>query len=283
MTDVALSRNGLRVLRGFFGLLVVFLYAPILILLIFSFNDATTVAFPLEGLTLRWYRAFFANRELMAALRTSAIVAAMSSAIAVALSILAAIVLVRKRFIGKAAVSGLLLSPLVIPYLILGISLLILFNAVGAPLSVLTITSGHVVISIPYSILVLIPRLQRISISLEEAARDLGASGPRTFRSVTFPLILPAVISAFLVAFTLSFDEVVVASFLAGDQVTFPVYLFSQLRFPTRLPQVIALAVVVMAASTVVVVGAEVGRRIAERRLAAELAAAGARGAAGTP
>ncbi|MEX1264546.1 MAG: ABC transporter permease [Actinomycetota bacterium] len=283
MTDVAISRRGLRVLKACFGLLLLFLYAPILIMAVFSFNDSITVTFPLSGFTLRWYREFLSNGELMVALRASAIVAATSSAIAVALGISAAVALVRKRFFGKGAVSGLLLAPLVIPYLILGISLLILFNAAAIPLSILTIATGHVVISVPYTVLVLVPRLERVSVSLEEAARDLGASGPRTFRSVTFPLILPAVISAFLVAFTLSFDEVVVASFLAGDQVTFPVYLYSQLRFPTRLPQVIALAVAVMAVSGFVVIGAEIGRRIADRRLATQLASAGTPETRGIP
>src|SRR5262249_23801890 len=131
----------------------------------------------------------------------------------------------------------------------------------------LTVVIGHVVISLPYTILVLMPRLQQIEISLEEAAFDLGASRLRTFRSITFPLILPAVVSAFLIAFTTSFDEYAIASFVVGTSVTFPIYLYSALRFPTQLPQVIAVAVVVMTLSLVVIVGAEVGRRIVERRL----------------
>jgi spermidine/putrescine transport system permease protein len=104
-------------------------------------------------------------------------------------------------------------------------------------------------------------------VSLEEAAYDLGASRLRTFRSITLPLILPAVVSAFLIAFTTSFDEYAVASFVIGTRVTFPIYLYSALRFPSQLPQVIAVAVVVMVLSLLVVVFAEIGRRIAERRL----------------
>jgi spermidine/putrescine transport system permease protein len=157
----------------------------------------------------------------------------------------------------------------VIPYVVFGISLLLLFHQVGIPRSILTVVIGHIVISLPYTILVLVPRLEQIDVSLQEAACDLGASRLRTFRSITLPLILPAVVSAFLIAFTTSFDEYAVASFVIGTRVTFPIYLYSALRFPSQLPQVIAVAVVVMVVSLLVVVGAELGRRIAERRLGA--------------
>jgi spermidine/putrescine transport system permease protein len=133
--------------------------------------------------------------------------------------------------------------------------------------SIYTVVIGHIVITLPYTILVLMPRLQQIDVSLEEAAYDLGASRFRAFRSITFPLLLPAVVSAYLIAFTTSFDEYAVASFVVGTQQTFPIYLYSALRFPNNLPQVIAVAVVVISVSLLVVVGAEIGRRIAERRL----------------
>ncbi|MBI3648460.1 MAG: ABC transporter permease [Actinobacteria bacterium] len=265
------SKNGLRALKVFYGLFVVFLYTPIVLLLLFSFNSGQTPVFPLKSFTLRWYRELLANHELLGALRTSAEVAAGSSAVAVSLGILAAIVLVRRRFFGKGAVSALLISPLVVPYVVFGISLLILFQALSIPLSIITVMIGHVVLSLPYTILVLVPRLERIDVALEEAAKDLGASGWRTFRSITLPLILPAIVSAFMIAFTLSFDEYAVASFVIGRQVTYPIYLFSQLRFPSRLPQVIAVAVLVMTASILVILGTEIGRRMAERKLGAEL------------
>jgi len=267
--DVALSRTGAWVLRIFFALVVLFLYAPIVILVIFSFNDSPLPSFPLSGFTFRWYHQFLVNGELRAALETSAIVAALSSVGAVLLGILASIALVRRRFRGKSPVSALLLSPLVIPYVVFGISLLLFFHAVGIPRTVLTVVIGHVVITLPYTILVLMPRLQQIDVSLEEAAYDLGASRLRTFRSITLPLLLPAVVSALLIAFTTSFDEYAVASFVVGSRLTFPIYLYSALRFPNQLPQVIAVAVVVITISLVVVVGAELGRRVAERRLGA--------------
>jgi spermidine/putrescine transport system permease protein len=267
--DVALSRNGARLLRVFFFLVVLFLYAPIAILLVFSFNDSAVPSFPLSGFTLHWYHQFLTNSDLKGALETSAIIAALSSLGAVVLGVLASVALTRRRFRGRAAVSALLLSPLVIPYVVFGISLLLLFHQLGVPRSLLTVVIGHIVISLPYTILVLVPRLDQIDVSLEEAAFDLGASRLRTFRSITLPLILPAVVSAFLIAFTTSFDEYAVASFVVGPRVTFPIYLYSALRFPSQLPQVIAVAVVVLVLSLMVVVGAEVGRRVAERRLGA--------------
>jgi len=268
--DVALSRPGKWVLRVFFGAVVAFLYAPIAILLIFSFNDSDVPTFPLSGFTLHWYRQFLGNGELHNALATSAIVASLSSLGAVVLGILASIALTRRRFRLKAGVSALLLSPLVIPYVVFGVSLLLLFHTLGVPRSILTVVIGHIVITLPYTILVLLPRLQQIDVSLEEAAFDLGASRLQTFRLITLPLILPAVVSAFLIAFTTSFDEYAVASFVVGSRTTFPIYLYSALRFPSQLPQVIAVAVVVIVISLTVVIAAEVGRRAFERRVAVE-------------
>jgi spermidine/putrescine transport system permease protein len=266
MTDVALSRSGAWILRAFFCFVVLFLYAPIVILLIFSFNDSAVPTFPLSGFTLHWYHEFLTNSDLRNALETSAIIAALSSVGAVVLGVLSSIALTRRRFRGKSAVSALLLSPLVIPYVVFGISLLLLFHQLGVPRSLLTVVIGHIVISLPYTILVLVPRLDQIDVSLEEAAFDLGASRLRTFRSITLPLILPAVVSAFLIAFTTSFDEYAVASFVVGSRVTFPIYLYAAVRFPSQLPQVIAVAVVVLIVSLTVVIAAEVGRRVAERR-----------------
>jgi spermidine/putrescine transport system permease protein len=268
--DVALSRTGAWILRAFFVLVVAFLYAPIVILLIFSFNNSNIPTFPLSGFTLHWYHEFLTNSDLIGALETSAIIAGLSSAGAVVLGILAATALVRHSFRAKGPVSAVLLSPLVIPYVVFGLALLLLFHTARVPLSLMTVVIGHIVISLPYTILVLMPRLQQIDVSLEEAAFDLGASRFRTFRSITFPLLLPAVVSAYLIAFTTSFDEYAVASFVVGSRVTFPIYLYSAIRFPNNLPQVIAVAVVVITVSLTVVIAAEIGRRVAERRLGAE-------------
>jgi spermidine/putrescine transport system permease protein len=273
MSDIAVSRNGRRVLNVWFAVLLVFLYVPLLLLLIFSFNDNNLPVFPLRGFTIQAYQDFASNPELRASVVTSAKIAALSSVVAVILGLVAAIALARRRVVGKSLVSALLLSPLVVPYIALAIGLLVFFNEASVPLGVSSLVMGHVVLSIPYTILILVPRLERLDVRLEEAARDLGAGTAQTFRLITFPLILPALVSAYLVAFVLSFDEIVVASFIAGDTTTFPLYLFSQLRFPTLLPQMLAVACVVMVVSALVLIGAEVARRVLERRLGADLAA----------
>ena len=273
MSDIAVSRNGRRVLNVWFAVLLVFLYVPLLLLLVFSFNDNNLPVFPLRGFTTQAYQDFASNPELRAAVVTSAKIAALSSVVAVVLGLVAAIALARRRVVGKSLVSALLLSPLVVPYIALAIGLLVFFNEASVPLGVSSLVMGHVVLSIPYTILILVPRLERLDVRLEEAARDLGAGTAQTFRLITFPLILPALVSAYLVAFVLSFDEIVVASFIAGDTTTFPLYLFSQLRFPTLLPQMLAVACVVMLVSALVLIGAEVARRVLERRLGADLAA----------
>lgn len=270
--NVAVSKRGGRTLWGFFALLVVFLYAPIVILIVFSFNDRTFVSFPWQGFTLRWYQTFVRNSALLFALRTSALIAIVTAIVTVVLAIPASVLLVRRRFFGKGLVSAVVLSPLVIPLVVFGIALLILFNTLGVPLSPATVAIGHIVIALPFAVLTLVPRLERIPVWLEEASRDLGATAMTAFRSITLPLLTPAIVSSFLISFVISFDEVVIASFIAGDEPTFPLYLFSQLRLPRRLPQVIAVAVVVMLISVVLVVTSEVWRRLADRRLERQIA-----------
>jgi spermidine/putrescine transport system permease protein len=275
--DAAASPGGRRGLVLFYALLVLFLYAPIAILMIFSFNDSRLVTFPLAGFTTEWYEQLIQNDELLEALEVSLVVAAISSVLAVALGVLASYVMVRRRFRGKAAVSGLLLSPLVIPYVVFGIALLILFRAVDDlliprfgvyfGLGIHAIVVGHVVVSLPYTILTIAPRLERLSANVEEAARDLGASPTSTFVRVTLPLLVPAIVSAYLIAFTLSFDEYAIASFVAGDVTTYPLFLYGQVRIRIGLPQMIAVSVIVLVGSMLLVAATEVWRRRAEARL----------------
>ena len=282
MTELATSRGTRRLLTAFFCFLVVFLYLPIVILAIFSFNDGGP-SFPLEGFTTEWYRRFLANPTLVISLQRSLAVAAVSSAIAVALGVLVSIALVRRRFRGKSAVSALVFSPLVVPYLVFGIALLVIFTVVDRFLTSTTgqfiglglhaVVIGHVVVTLPYTILTVLPLLEQLGVELDDAARDLGASPMQSFRRITLPLLLPALVSAFVIAFTLSFDEYAIASFLAGTQSTWPVYLFAQLRVPSQLPQVLAVSSVILVASVGVVIAAEVGRRLAERRVKGEVRA----------
>jgi spermidine/putrescine transport system permease protein len=280
--DVAASKGALRLFRGFFVLLVLFLYLPIGVLALFSFNEGDPT-FPLAGFTTHWYTDVLHNTVLLNALLRSLIVASISSVVAVGLGVLASFVLLRRRFAGKAAVSALLFSPLVIPYLVFGVSLLVIFSAVDKfltdnfgvyiGLGLHAVVIGHVVVSLPYTILTIMPLLERLSVSLDEAAKDLGAGPWETWRRVTLPLLFPAIVSAFLIAFTLSFDEFAIASFLAGTEATWPVFLFSSLRVPSQLPQLIAVSSVVFVASLILIGAAEVGRRVAERRYGAAFAA----------
>lgn len=284
MIEAAASRSALGLLRLFFIALVVFLYLPIAILAIFSFN-AGDVSFPLEGFTTQWYERFLSNPTLFHALKRSAIVALFSSTIAVTLGVLAAFVLVRRRFVGKPAASALFLSPLVVPYVVFGVSLLVLFTALDKILADTTgyvielglhsVVIGHVVVSLPYTILTIMPLLERLSISLEEAAQDLGAGPWERFRRVTLPLLAPALVSSFLIAFTLSFDEFAIASFLSGTQATWPVYLFAQLRVPSQLPQLVAVSSVIFFASLLLVLTAEIVRRITAKRYGEAFASRG--------
>jgi spermidine/putrescine transport system permease protein len=275
--DAAASPRGRRGLSAFYVVLVFFLYAPIAVLMIFSFNDSRLVTFPLAGFTTRWYELLLENEELIEALKVSAIVAAISSVCAVGLGIVASYAMVRRRFRGKAATSSLLLSPLVIPYVVFGIALLILFRAVDDfliprfgiyfGLGIHAIVIGHVVVSLPYTILTIAPRLERLSTNVEEAARDLGASPSSTFLRVTIPLLVPAIVSAYLIAFTLSFDEYAIASFIAGDVTTYPLFLYGQVRIRIGLPQMIAVSVIVLLLSMLLVAGTEMWRRRVESRL----------------
>jgi spermidine/putrescine transport system permease protein len=265
-------------LVAFYVLLVLFLYTPVAILMLFSFNDSRLVTFPLAGFTTRWYELLLENDELIDALKVSAIVATISSFCAVGLGILASYAMVRRRFRGKAAASSLLLSPLVIPYVVFGIALLILFRAVDdfliprfgiyLGLGIHAIVIGHVVVSLPYTLLTIAPRLERLTSNVEEAARDLGASPASTLKRVTIPLLVPAIVSAYLIAFTLSFDEYAIASFIAGDVTTYPLFLYGQVRIRIGLPQMIAVSVIVLLLSMLLVAGTEIWRRRVESRLA---------------
>jgi spermidine/putrescine transport system permease protein len=279
--EIATSRTARVGLTVFFWLLVAFLYLPIAFLAVFSFNDGDP-SFPLSGFTTHWYGDVFGNPALIGSLVRSAIVATASSLIAVALGVLVSFALLRRRFFGKPVVSALVFSPLVIPYLVFGISLLLLFALVDKVLTssfgvyiglgLHAVVIGHVVVALPYTILTVLPLLERLSVSLDEAAKDLGANSRETFRRVTLPLLMPALVSAFLIAFTLSFDEFAIASFLAGAEQTWPVYLFAQLRVPSLLPQLISVSSIVFMASILLILSAEIGRRLAERRFGRELA-----------
>jgi spermidine/putrescine transport system permease protein len=238
-------------LSAYYLLLVVVLYIPIFVLFLFSINDGIAFSFPLKGITGHWYVDMLKNRELVGALQNSAVVALTSSLAATALGTAAAIALVRFDFRGKSVLLVVALMPLLVPFLILGVSMLILFAALQIERSLVTVAIAHTVVSLPYTLLILMARLVGFDAKLEEAAQDLGATYFYTLRRVILPLIAPAMLAAWLVAFTVSFDEFVLASFLNQGKPTLPVYIFGQLRFANRFPQVVALAVLVMVLSII--------------------------------
>jgi spermidine/putrescine transport system permease protein len=245
----------------YFVLFCIFLYAPILLLIVFSFNDSRTLIFPLKGFTLHWYEELLQAEELLAAALNSLGLGLIASAAATALGTLAALGIARFDFPGRRAFLAVSAMPMVIPYVVLGVALLLLFTQWGVPLSLWTVGIAHVVINVPYTMLIIASRLAGFDDHLEEAAMDLGETYWGTLRRVTLPMCAPAIVSAFLSSFTTSFDEFAVSFFLIGNETTLPIYLYSQLRFPSRLPVIVTLAAIIIVFSVLLVTMAEWLRR----------------------
>ena len=245
----------------YFLLLVAFLYLPLLLLIVFSFNSGRSLTFPLSGFTFQWYSDLWKTPELLQAAWNSVVLGFFSSAVATVIGAMAAAGLVRYRFTGRKTFLAVAMMPLVIPSVILGVALLIGFVQIGLPLSLWTVGLGHVVINIPVVILIVMARLAGLAPNLEEAAMDLGMPYLHALYHVTLPLSLPALVAAFLTSFTTSFDEFALTFFLIGAEPTLPIYLYSQLRFPARLPVVVAMASVVIVFSFLVIVLMERIRR----------------------
>jgi spermidine/putrescine transport system permease protein len=278
------GRLGKTFLGGYFGLLMLFLYAPLIVLLVFSFNDSTVMAFPIKSFTTKWFHAGLTDAELLSALQRSALIAVINGLASTLLGVLAAIGLAGRRLPLRRTVLTLLLLPLVVPYIVLAVGLVVLLHEFGISTSLAAVLAGHVVISLPYSLLVILPRLRTLDEAILEAARDLGASDVKAFALVTLPLLAPALLSSFLIAFTVSFDEFAIASFLAPPgSPTYPVFLYAGSRTPALLPEVMAIGSIVIVLSLLVVVLAEVGRRWAERRIEALPEESQAIAGAGTP
>lgn len=251
----------------YYWLFAAFLYLPIILLIVFSFNDSALLQFPLKGFTLQWYKDLGKATELLAAAKNSIIVGVISSLVATILGTMAAIAVVRFNFIGKNIFVAVSALPLVIPSVVVGVALLILYRQFfDVDLSLWTVGLGHVVINIPIVMLIVAARLAGFPDNLEEAAMDLGASYWGAQLRVVLPMSLPALVAAFLTAFTTSFDEYAMSVFVVGTDVTLPVYMYSLLRFPRRLPLVVAMGGLIMAASVVVILFSEWLRRAGEQK-----------------
>ncbi len=255
-------RRRIPALGGFFWLMIGMLYLPILILFVFSLNANTSLTFPLRGFTLDWYERLFDTPALLTAVRNSLFVAVTSSIAATVLGTMVAILLSRFQFRGRSLLTGLAILPLLVPYIVLAVALLVLFTALGIDRSLGTVAAAHAVVALPYTTLIILARLVGAEPQLEEAAMDLGATYPGTLRLIVVPMAWPAIASAWITAFTVSFDEFALALFLAGREQTFPVYLIGQLRFATTLPVLIATAVLLMVGTlTLILVADRIRRR----------------------
>lgn len=244
---------GRRLLTAYNVAAYLFLLAPIAIVVVLSFSDGATLTFPPPGLSLRWFTYLAGRDEFIAATLVSLQVAALASVGAVVLGLLAALALVRQRFVGKAFVEGLLMGPLVLPGIITGIALLQYFTAAGFVRSFERLVLGHLVICTPYAVRSLTASLYGIDASLEEASSTLGASGWRTFRRVLIPLLRPGLAAAGIFTFVTSFDNVVVSIYLIGaDTVTLPIRILTYLEWQFD-PSIAAISTIFIVVTTIVV------------------------------
>ena len=248
-------------LRSFYVGILFLLYLPIAILFVFSFNAGTTLSFPLEGFTLDWYGSVLDNNAMIGAARNSFVVGVGSATLATLLGTMVAIAVLRFRFRGRGLLLALAGLPLIVPFVVMGVAFFLLFVAVDVPRSLLTVGIGHTVIAVPYATLIVLSRLAGLDPALEDAAMDLGATYATALRLIVLPIVAPAMVAAWLVAFTVSFDEVALALFLAGRDATFPVHLAGQIRFTGNLPVLIAAAVLLMLGSLTLLLIAERVRR----------------------
>ena len=217
---------------GIFTLLVyVFMFAPIAVVVLLSFNDSMFGGFPISGFSLRWFYELYNNDAVMRAFRTSLLLGSLTAMISTTLGILASMAIVRYEFRGKEWINTLLVAPVLVPETVLGVGLLLFMRWLDQPRSFAVLVMGHVLISLPFVVLVVQARLVGIRRVYEEAARSLGANSLQTFREVTLPLLMPAVFAGVLFAFTISFDNVTATMFWrpAGVE-TVPTQIFGMLR-----------------------------------------------------
>jgi len=243
-----------------------FLYLPIVILVIYSFNASRLVTV-WGGWSLRWYTEFLHDRAMLDAAWMSLRVAAVSATLATLLGTLAAVALSRgERFKGRTLFSGMLYAPLVMPEVITGLSLLLLFVALNAERGFWTVTTAHTTLTLCFVTVVVQARLGKLDRSLEEAAMDLGCDPLRAFVSVTLPLILPSIVAGWMLAFTLSLDDVVIASFTTGPgSATLPIRIYSEVRLGVK-PEINAICTLVLALITVVIVAASFATKLTTAR-----------------
>jgi putative spermidine/putrescine transport system permease protein len=240
------SRTARLAIRFGAAFALLFLYVPLLIVLIYAFNDSIGQAWPIQDYTTKWFGVAFGDVRVRRALVTSLEVAGIVTVLALLLGSAAAFAVHRFRFFGRDAVSFLLVLPIALPGIVTGIALNATINTLGFSLGLFAIVVGHATFCVVIVYNNVLARLRRTPTSLIEASMDLGADGWQTFRHVTFPSIRTAVLAGALLSFALSFDEIIVTNFLAGSTLTLPKFIFNSVRLPRNRPVVNVVAVVVV-------------------------------------
>lgn len=246
---------GLRVaLRIWVGIVLAFLFIPIALIVLYAFNSSNIESWPISGFSLHWFSVAWHDPQVRTAFLLSAKVGLIATAAAVVLGSAVAYAVHQFKFFGREAISFLLVLPLALPGIITGIALNSLFSFTGIQLGTLTIVMGHTTFCIVVVYNNLIARFRRVPGSLAEASMDLGARGWQTLRLVTLPMVATALISGALLAFALSFDEVIVTVFTAGAQNTLPLWIFGAIRLGQQLPEVNAVVTFVIALTLIPVI-----------------------------
>ena len=271
--------DGMRwVLRLGTAITLAFIYVPLIVIAIYAFNDSRSQAWPIDGLTLDWFDKAFHNPGVRDALWTSVKAATGATLIALALGTLAALAISRYRFFGRDTVSFLIILPIALPGIVTGMALNATFTQVlGVDLSLFTVIVGHATFCIVVVFNNAVARLRRSGTSLEEASMDLGANSLRTFRFVTFPSLRTALVAGGLLAFALSFDEIIVTTFTIGQEQTLPIWIFANYARPNQLPivNVVGLTVIVLS-----IIPVYLANRLSQDPVGAPGGAAGAGAAA---
>jgi spermidine/putrescine transport system permease protein len=238
--------------------LYAFIFLPVAVLVLFSFQDGRLPVPPFNGFSTQWYTAVFADRKLMAALINSLLVATISSAIACLLGFLAAYALARYRLPGSALQRGLLIAPMTVSYLIIALGLLTVLNTLRIPLSLFTVGIGHVIINLPLCFAIIYASMGDHHINIERAARDLGANDIKVMVLVTAPMLMPSILAAFFLSVTFSWDEFIIAFLLSRFDVTLPVEIWSMLRSGLN-PKTNAIGALVFLGSIALLLVLEIG------------------------
>jgi len=250
------SRRRSPILAAHSVLMLIFIYVPVLLIVIFSFNDSRINAV-WQGFTWKWYVSLFDNRQVVEALTNSLIVAVTSTVVSTILGTMAAIGLRRAGGRWKKNLNGLLYLPILVPDIIMGLSLLVLFSQFHFELGKLTVIIAHITFSVSYVYVIVLARMDGAGIQLEEASQDLGATPWQTFRHVTLPAIMPGIIAGAIMAFTLSIDDFMISFFVAGsNSTTLPIYIYGMAKRGIS-PEINALSTIMVVVTIILIILAE--------------------------